>query len=124
MVTAQAASEKLASGKWCAVSDAHGNFAGCQMFNPVKNEQDLPSRTSSTSISVSEMNMNAGLCGRSHTMGMPEWKRLSRHMPLDHPFCAGKALPPEDTIERAIEKVREFGRTRIRANPNVVYEAT
>jgi hypothetical protein len=47
---------------------------------------------------------------------MPEDKRICRHDRYGIP------LPPEDAIERAQEKVREFGRTRIRANPHVIFE--
>ena len=101
-VSAQEAGEKLASGEWREVLDEQGNFWGCQVLATFSKDQDLPSGASSSSITVNECFLNAGLGGRSRTAGMPEEKRISRRS------AEGKALPPEDAIERAREKVRQW----------------
>lgn len=94
--------EKLAGGEWREVFDEHHNFWGYQILANFKKDEDLPSGASSSSITVSECCLNAGLGGRSHTSGMPEEKRISRRSE------EGKALPPEDAIERAIEKIKQW----------------
>jgi hypothetical protein len=55
-------------------------------------------------ITLPELKRNAGLFGPSHTIGMPEWKRLKRHARLDE----SKILPPEDATELAIAKVAQW----------------
>jgi hypothetical protein len=101
-VTPAKAAENLAAGRWREVYDEHGNFWGCQLLLSFKTDQDMQSGASSPSITVSECELNAGLRGSSHTAGLPEEKRISRHSQT------GKALPPEDAIERAIEKVKQW----------------
>lgn len=110
-VTPAEATKKVASGQWREVFDEHGNFWGYQVLANFKTDSDLPSGASSTSITARECELNAGLGGRSRTMGMIEADRISRRHPK-----MGKALPPEDAVERAIAKVKEFGKSRILAN--------
>ena len=57
--------------------------------------------------------MNAGLYGRSRTAGMSEGERINRRNPMGH------ALPPEDAIERAMEKVKVFARMRLVVKPRI-----
>lgn len=102
MVSAQLAMAKLALGVWREVHDEHGSFQGCQVLATVKSDSELPSGASSTSITVNECELNAGLGGKSRTAGLSEDKRISRFR------TDGKALPPEDAIERAEAKVREW----------------
>jgi len=96
------AAAKLASGEWREVYDEHGNFMGCQVLATFKQDEELPSGASSSSITVSECELNAGLGGRSHTVGMPEDRRISRRNQV------GRALPPEDAVERAQAKVNQW----------------
>ena len=56
-------------------------------------------------LTAREAQLNAGLRGVSRTARMSEEQRMNR--------CderTGRALPPEDAIERAQAKVREFGK--------------
>lgn len=102
---------KVASGEWRPVSyEQSGDLAGYQevpaRFSPpvfsgpgVK----IPGmRSVAATITLKEMQMNAGLFGRSRTLGRAEWKRKARHAKYDK----DKVLAPEDAIERAVEKVR------------------
>jgi hypothetical protein len=104
-VPIELALEKVALCKWRRVFYADGEAAG---FQPLT---ETPARSvkvpfsldgSPATITLAEVKMNAGLYGRSHTRGMPEFKRLTRHAKYDEK----KILPPEDPIERAQEKVR------------------
>lgn len=107
MVSPTKAAEKLARGEWGEVRDEHGSFIGCQILASCAKEKDLPSSPSASAITVRESELNAGLGGASRTIGLPEEKRITRRNPFGHP------LPPEDAIERAIEKVREYGNRRL-----------
>lgn len=96
---------KCASGEWGRVRDAHDNLAGYQVLaSSFKSEESLPCGATSTSISVRELLMSAGCFGKSRTMRMTEEQRLARHAPFD----PEKLLPPEDAVERAIAKVRQW----------------
>ena len=96
--------QKVAEGLWREVYDELGNHVGYQMGFAATVSVVMPSRPSSTGIPRSEMELNAGSIfagGRSRTCGMPESKRLTRiHRET------GKALPPEDRVERVQAKVR------------------
>jgi hypothetical protein len=115
--TALAAAEKLARGEWREVYDEHGNHLGYQILATFKTDQDLPSPSSSSSITESECELNAfAKIGwvRSFTIGMPEEKRITRgrHRNAMGEYT-GPVLPPEDAVERILEKVKEFGRHRL-----------
>jgi hypothetical protein len=99
--TTEQAAEKVACGSWREVIYTDGGFAGYQIVAKAK-VVIRPRIDRALTITLSELQMNAGLFGRSHTKGMPEWKRLSRHARYDKE----KILAPEDAIERAIEKVK------------------
>ncbi len=105
--TAPIAAERLARGEWREVYDEHGNFWGYQVLANFTKDEDLPSGASSTSITVRECELNAGLGGRSRTAGMTEEQRISRKNKF------GKALPPEDAVERAQEKVKAMEAHRL-----------
>lgn len=110
-VSATLALEKIALKQWRAVWYENGDLAGAQpmraetiaiagkTFNDV-----LIERLIGVTITLAEVRRNAGEFGESHTMGMPEWKRLNRHALFD----ASRILPAEDAIERAIAKVRQW----------------
>ena len=102
-----AASDKLARGEWKVMNDEQGNPWYFQICTTFKTDQDLPSGASASSLTPRESMMSAGLYGRSRTVGMSEDERISRRNLAGHP------LPPEDAIERAIEKVKEFGKSWI-----------
>ncbi len=76
---------------------ATGNHVGYQVLANLTKDEDLPSGASSSSITASECELN---CGKSRTVGLPEDKRISRRTRM------GRALPPEDAVERAQAKVR------------------
>lgn len=95
--------EKVALRKWRAVQYDDGSFAGFQPTVAPQPGKSIPVLAGSPpTITLTEVQMNAGLFGRSRTMGMPEWKREKRHARYDEK----KILAPEDAIERAIEKVK------------------
>jgi hypothetical protein len=106
-VTAREALEKVALKKWREIWYENGDLAGVQ---PLKAEQPktlgdvLTECLIGVTITLNEVQRNAGLFGPSHTIGMPEWKRLKRHARFDEK----QILPPEDATERAIEKVRQW----------------
>ena len=95
--------EKVARGEWTLVNDEQGNPFYFQVKTNFKTDQDLPSGASSASITLGEVLRNAGLFGKSRTAGMTEDARLSRpRLPNGH------APAPEDAIERAQEKVKQW----------------
>lgn len=114
VVSVMVAAEKLARGEWRQVYDEFGNFVGCQVLASFQSDLELPSGATATSITALESQLNAGCFGRSRTVRMSEEDRISRHS------RNGKALPPEDAIERAIAKLMEFGKRRLLAKPVMV----
>lgn len=111
--------EMLARGQWRDVYDASGNHIGYQVIASYKTDLEILSGSSSCSITAREIELNAGLRGRSRTAGMSEEQRISRRAPR-----TGSPLPPEDAIERAIAKVKEWPRSHrdraVRIYPNPV----
>jgi predicted alpha/beta hydrolase len=106
-VPVELAVEKIALRQWREVFFEDGSLAGVQPLKPPEGKalsEVLIERLIAVTITLPEIKRNAGLYGRSHTIGMPEWKRLRRHARLDDQ----KILPPEDAIERAIEKVKQW----------------
>ncbi|MBS1803532.1 MAG: hypothetical protein JST28_09195 [Acidobacteria bacterium] len=82
-------------GDWEEVQDYDGGVA-FQLRSPdraVKGDYDILSMHAPASISMQEMQVNAGCMGRSRTFGMSEDRRLERR-------------DPEDAIERTIAKVK------------------
>lgn len=110
-VSAYYALEMIALKKWREIWYDNGELAGVQPLKPEEKKslhQVLVERLIAVTITFSEVQRNAGLYGRSHTIGMPEWKRLQR---AGKRVLAGEQLrpvilEPEDATERAIEKVR------------------
>jgi hypothetical protein len=103
-VTAAEVDDALIRGLWREVYDERGNFAGYQIKPNFKSDDDLPPGWSLCSISVNQMDLNAGTVfrnGKSRTAGLPEDERVTRRdRETNH------ALPPEDAVELAVEKVR------------------
>lgn len=103
-VTPLYAYDKVALGKWHELFDDFGNFYGVQVVAAVRCDMDLMSdEDSATTITASESKQNAGLDGPSMTFGQSEDFRIDRHHPI-----TGTAQPPEDWIERAQQKVKEW----------------
>ncbi len=104
--------EMVALKQWREVLYQEGDqveLLGVQPLKPKPAErktlsQVLIERLIATTITLPEVKRNAGLYGKSRTIGMPEWRRLQRHARFDE----SKILPPEDAIERAIEKVKQW----------------
>lgn len=109
-VSVEFAIEKVALKKWReiwyeSVDGGERELAGVQPLAPEPKKtlrQVLIERLVAVTITFAEVQRNAGLYGRSHTIGMSEWQRLRRHARFDEK----KILAPEDATERAIEKVR------------------
>jgi hypothetical protein len=98
--------QKVACGEWREVHDPNtGELIGFQPVTPAeaRGDRDLPSLASCASISMREMQANAGELGRSRTAGMLEEDRVSRRDPRN-----GTLLPAEDFVERTRAKVRVF----------------
>lgn len=102
--------QQIAQKQWREIWYEHGELAGVQPLKPVAStatktlHQVLTEALIGVTITRQELERNAGLYGRSHTIGMSEWKRLRRHARFDE----RKILPPEDATERAIEKVKQW----------------
>lgn len=106
-VAAEFALEQIALKKWREIWFEDGTLAGVQPLKPVERSalsEALIEPQIAVTITNSELRRNAGLYGKSRTIGMPEWKRLQRHARFDEK----KILAPEDATERAIEKVRQW----------------
>lgn len=109
-VSVEFALEQVALKKWREIFYENGDLAGVQPYKELQPDerktktlnQVLLERLIAVTITLPEVRRNAGLYGRSHTIGMPEWRRLQRHARFDE----RRILPPEDAIERAQEKVR------------------
>lgn len=99
----------VASGSMREVFDEITHLCiGYQMLavSEQRGDQDLPSVTSTASISRFEMEVNAGLLGRSRTAGLTEAQRLERAAQRDE--RSGEYLTPEDVVERVQAKVLIF----------------
>jgi hypothetical protein len=95
--------EMVACGRWIHVFDADNNFAGYQILAPGQTDAVIPSKPTASGIARCEMEVNAGtgfIRGRSRTARLNEHQRNSRKH-----HETGKALPPEDFIERIQQKV-------------------
>jgi hypothetical protein len=131
-VTPEFAYKKVLDGQWREAFDDCGNFLGCQVIAAIGIDRELSDEEESAStITAHENRLNAGLDGRSRTIGMSEDRRITRRHPK-----TWSALPPEDAIERAIAKVQQwpypasridngrgpiaYGDRAIRVNPRVV----
>lgn len=96
----------LARGAWRDVYDDLGNHIGYQMIAAaeiLRSSSDPLPNSSASSITVGELKLNAGLGGKSRTAGMSENMRITRR-----DLKTGASLPPEDAIEKAQTKVREW----------------
>jgi hypothetical protein len=105
LVTAAEVKDALDRGLWREVYDEHGDLAGYQIKTNFQTDDDLPSGWSSCAISENEMDLVAGTKfskGRSRTQGLPEAKKMARK------DQNGKALAPEDAVERAVAKVKAW----------------
>jgi hypothetical protein len=105
-VTPVFAYDKVSRGLWSEMFDSYGTFVGVQVIAAVKTDQDLLSGASSVTITANEVMINAGCRGRSRTIGMCEEQRINRR--ADGPNGDGRALPPEDRIERVMAKVKQW----------------
>jgi hypothetical protein len=103
-VTAEYAYEKVVVGNWREVYDTYGTFLGCQVLARIRTDSDMPSSEdgSTTTITAPENKRASGLNGISQTIRMCEEQRITRHS------RAYTVLPPEDLIERAMIKVRQW----------------
>ncbi len=119
--SAEVALEMIALKKWREIWYEDGTLAGVQPLKPEERKtlsQVLVERLIAVTITNPELKRNAGLYGKSHTLGMPEWRRLQRHVwqqvrPAEGSkkpqyIDTGKIAAPEDLIERAIEKVKQW----------------
>ena len=89
---------KVTLGAWREVYDEFYNHVGYQIGGGA-NSVVMPSRPSPSGIVRREMEINA--LGVSRTARLNEDRRMSR---VHHE--TGKALPPEDAVERIQAKVR------------------
>ena len=104
-VTLAEGAEKVLRGEWREVHDEHGDHWGYQVLVSSKTDQDIPSGATSSSITVNECELNAGLGGEWRTKGLPEDKRLSRFRRTEAGLLP---VPAEDAIERAQAKVAQW----------------
>jgi hypothetical protein len=97
------AAEKLAKNRWWKVYDVQGNLLGYQIIADKRSDTEILSKPTACSITMRVCELNAGLDGRSRTLGMPEEKKLNRP-----PGPNGHIPVPDDAVERAIQKVRQW----------------
>lgn len=94
----------VAQGVARAVVDEFGRMLGYQWAKP--RETVAPeSAPSPVSLTARAMQANAGAMGESRTATMGERRKTERVHPR-----SGRRLPPEDYVERARNKVREWKR--------------
>lgn len=104
--------EKEAQGKWRRVFYDGGELAGFQPYAQARLQKPRAAKPgvsldgSPPTITLTEVQMNAGEFGASSTRGMPEWKRERRERRIKEKYC--RVVAPEDAIERAIEKVQQW----------------
>ena len=97
--------KKVAEGKFILHTDANGEPWYFQIRANNKTEEEIPGGIPSpTAITAHESMLNAGLFGCSATYDLNESQRMTRIAEHD----SDKYLPPEDEIERAQEKVRQW----------------
>jgi hypothetical protein len=96
--------QKVAAGIWKLVPDSNGNPWYFQIKANFRIDEELAEgEETACTITARESKQHAGLFGRSYTFGMSEAARISRPKRPD-----GHYPPPEDSIERAIRKVRQW----------------
>src|SRR5690242_6631755 len=108
-VSAALALEKIALKQWREIWFDNGELAGVQPLKPEQKKtlgKVLVERLIAVTITLPEVKRNAGVYGRSRTIGMPEWKRLRRQHVAKEKY--NRIVDPEDATERAIEKVRAW----------------
>jgi len=103
MTSSTEAAENLAKRRWRQVYDEQGNLLGYQIMADKRSDTEILSKPTACSITMRVCQLNAGLGGRSRTLGMPEAKKLNR------PAGSNGHIPvPDDAVERAIQKVRQW----------------
>jgi hypothetical protein len=107
-VTFRFGEAKVAARKWRQIQDQFGTHIGyqplvCVMPVP-KAKEDLRDKLPPTQLKAKDARLIAGLSGKSKTAGLSEGRRLKRHAKYD----VDKILAPEDAIERAQEKVKQW----------------
>jgi hypothetical protein len=101
-------SDMVAQGFARDVHDEQFNHIGFQLMPTRQMEQQQLSMHTSTGLVPRDVMLNAGTQfkhGKSRTAGMTEDQRLHRTHPT-----TGKLLPPEDAVELAQARVREWAR--------------
>jgi hypothetical protein len=102
MITTEQGLGLVERGNADVYEDEYGIYF--QMRANFKLDEDMPEgEISKTYIHASESKMNAGLSGESRTIRLNEAMRMSQ--PLRP---GGHRPPPEDDIEKAIEKVKQW----------------
>jgi hypothetical protein len=107
-------SDMVAQGFARDVHDEQFNHIGFQLMPTRQMEQQQLSMHTSTGLVPRDVMLNAGTQfkhGKSRTAGMTEDQRLHRTHPT-----TGKLLPPEDAVELAQARVREWARKWINRN--------
>ena len=95
---------KVVSGAWLEVQDDVGNLIGFRVKVKHRDDGDVPTRGSSASISVVEMEIYAGRHfrkGKSRTAHLDEEQRQERVSSRGARFL-------EDTVERVTAKVEMY----------------
>ncbi|HEV2133777.1 MAG TPA: hypothetical protein VGR47_05895 [Terracidiphilus sp.] len=108
-VPVELAVERVALRQWREVFLESGELAGVQPLKAVERKtlnQVLLQRLIAVTITNAELRRYCGLYGRSRTLGRSEWWREKRQRAAREKH--GAIVDPEDAIERAIEKVRQW----------------
>ena len=99
-------------GLWIRWFDEHGEHVGYLVTAERAREEKLPSQASSCCITRHEMELVAGLHGKSRTVGLNEIQREERMKVIR--AKTGRQVSPEDAVERALAKLEAFRETRLR----------
>jgi hypothetical protein len=103
-VTFRLGEAKVTEWKWREILDPFKTHIGYQVISKIKPARDRRYRPLPTAITAKDAKLISGLFGTSRTAGLSEDRRLTRHARYDE----DKILAPEDAIERAQEKVKQW----------------
>lgn len=109
-VSSAVGEQQVVQGKWREVYDAYDCHIGYQILAVLWQNKEQSSRPTSCVIVQREMLLIAGRAfkkGRSKTAGMTEEQRITRR-DLRSKVGTGRALPPEDAVEKAQEKLKQY----------------
>jgi len=93
---------RVKRGEWRIEPERNGHLGGFQILENGLGDFEVESKRGSTTINAHEVQLVAGLFGQSRTVGLSEDERISRRA------RDGRALEPDDDIEKACGKYHQW----------------